>query len=54
MSQALILFKKIKKIKEIAKNYCNACKEFEPQKSKSKIDCIYCTYGNILKIIDEV
>ena len=38
-------------IKEITKLFCNACKEFEPEKSKN---CMYCNYNKILQKISEV
>ena len=38
-------------IKEIAKQFCNACQEFEPEKRGS--NCIYCNYGKILQKIKE-
>lgn len=36
-------------IKEIAKQFCNACQEFEPENRK----CMYCNYGKILQKISE-
>ena len=42
----------IEQIKEIAKPFCNACQEFEPEK-KSR-NCMYCNYGKILQKINEV
>lgn len=43
----------IEDIKEIAENFCNACKEFEPEKSKNCINCTYCNYNKILQKISE-
>ena len=40
-------------IKEITKSFCNACKEFEPEKSEDKTTCLYCNYGKILKVIND-
>lgn len=37
-------------IKEIAEPFCNACQEFELEKSRG---CIYCNYGKILQKISE-
>ena len=39
-------------IEEIAKQFCNACQEFESEKRGS--NCIYCNYGKILQKISEV
>ena len=39
-------------IKEIAEPFCNACQEFEPEKKGS--NCMYCSYGIILRKISEV
>ena len=44
---------KINKINTLVKDFCNACKENESQKSKNKTNCLYCNYGKILKIINE-
>ena len=44
---------KLRDIQEIVQDYCNACKEFEPEKSEDKKTCLYCNYGNILKIIND-
>ena len=41
-------------IKEIAEPFCNACQEFEPEKSKNCINCTYCNYNKILQKISEV
>ena len=38
-------------IKKIAKSFCNACKEFEPEKIDR--NCMYCNYGKILQKIKE-
>ena len=49
-----VLFKlkqTLAEIKEIAKQFCNACQEFEPEKRGS--NCIYCNYGKILQKIKE-
>ena len=40
-------------IKEIAEPFCNACQEFEPEKSKNCINCTYCNYNKILQKISE-
>lgn len=40
-------------IKEIAEPFCNACQEFEPEKSKNCINCTYCNYNEILQKISE-
>lgn len=42
--------KKLRDIHEIVQDYCNACKEFEPEKSEDKKTCLYCNYGKILGI----
>ena len=44
--------KKLRDIQEIVQDFCNACKEFEPEKSEDKKTCLYCNYGNILEIIN--
>ena len=41
-------------IKKIAEPFCNACQEFEPEKSKNCINCTYCNYNKILQKISEV
>lgn len=41
----------IEQIKKIVEQSCNACQEFEPEKSKN---CMYCNYGKILQKISEV
>ena len=41
-------------IKEVAKSFCNACQEFEPEKGKNCINCTYCNYNKILQKISEV
>lgn len=41
----------ITEIKEIVKSFCNACKEFEPEKIGR--NCMYCNYGKILQKIKE-
>lgn len=48
-------FEKIKNmtIEEIVEDFCKACKEFEPEKHKSK-NHIYCNYNKILNIINKV
>ena len=38
-------------IKEIAKSFCSACQEFEPEKIDR--NCMYCNYGKILQKIKE-
>ena len=38
-------------IKEIAKLFCNACQEFEPERKGR--NCMYCNYGKILDIINK-
>lgn len=43
----------IKEIKENAKNFCNACKEFEPNKC-NEINLRYCNYNKIIQKCEEV
>ena len=47
------LYKTLTEIKEIAEDFCNACKEFEPNKC-NEINSRYCNYGRILQKISEV
>lgn len=44
----------IEEIRNIAKNYCNACDEFKAKTFKNKNDCLYCNYGFIRRKINEV
>ena len=39
----------LSKIKEMIKNYCNCCRQFEPNKI-----CHYCMYNKIHKKVKEV
>lgn len=39
-------------IKEIAKEFCNTCQEFETEKKDR--NCMYCNYDDILQKISEV
>lgn len=43
----------IQEIKELAENFCNACKEFEPDKYKVG-NCEWCNYNRVLQLIDKV
>ena len=40
-------------IKEIAKSFCDECKEFGGELHQDR-DCMYCNYGKILQLISEV
>lgn len=43
----------IEEIKDIAENFCNACKEFEPNKC-NEINLRYCNYNKIIQKCEEV
>lgn len=43
---------RLNKIYELVTVHCDACQEFEPEKSSKKFDCLYCNYGIIKGILN--